>query len=41
METKMSSKSSNHKVLQKYEQNSKQQNSSRLSKHAEECEKIV
>ena len=37
----MSSKSSNHKVLQKYEQNSKQQNSSRLSKHAEECEKIV
>ena len=37
----MSSKSSNHEVLQKYEQNSKQQNSSRLSKHAEECEKIV
>ena len=37
----MSSKSSNHKVLQKYEQNSKQQNSSRLSKHVEECEKIV
>ena len=40
METKMSSKSSNHKVLQKYKQNSKEQNSSRLPKHAQQCEKI-
>ena len=40
METKKSSKSSNRKVLQKYEQNSKEQNSSRLSKHAQQCEKI-
>ena len=40
METKMSSKSLNHKVLQKYEQNSKEQNSSRLSKHTQQREKI-
>ena len=40
METKMSSKSLNHKVLRKYEQNSKEQNSSGLSKHALQCEKI-
>ena len=39
METKKSSKSLNHKVLQKHEQNSKEQNSSRLSKHAQQCEK--
>ena len=41
METKMSSKSLNHKVLRKYEQNSKEQNSSGLSKHALQCQKIV
>ena len=29
-----------HEVLQKYEQNSKEQNSSWLSKHAQQCEKI-
>ena len=40
MEAKMSSKSSNHKILQKYEQNLKEQNSSRLSKDAQLCEKI-
>ena len=40
METKMSSKSLNHKFLQKCEQNSKEQNSSRLSKHAQQCQKI-
>ena len=40
METKLSSKSSNQKVLQKNGQNSKEQNSSRLSKHTQQCEKI-
>ena len=36
----MSSISLSHKVLQKYVQNSKEQNSSRLLKYDQQCEKI-